>query len=79
MTNKEKYTNAFCEAFPGINEIDLPRLSYQSIPEWDSIGHLSLVVSLEESFNISMDMDDIIELSSFAKGMEILSKYDLEF
>ncbi|QGY42746.1 acyl carrier protein [Maribellus comscasis] len=79
MTNREKYIKAFEEAFPGINNQDLSNLSYQSIPEWDSVGHLGLVVCIEETFSISLDMDHIIELSSFEKGMEILAKYDLEF
>ncbi len=50
------------------------------IPAWDSIGHMSLVAALEEAFDIMMDTDDIIDFSSYKKGMEILSeKYGVEF
>ncbi len=48
------------------------------IPAWDSIGHMSLVAALEEAFDIMMDTDDIIDLSSYEKGKEILKKYDIE-
>ena len=54
-------------------------LQYNSIAEWDSVGHMSLVAALEEAFDILMDTDDIIELSSFAKALSILAKYDVTF
>jgi acyl carrier protein len=52
-------------------------IEYNSIPEWDSIGHMSLIAELEEIFGISMDIDDIIEFSSYNKGIEILNKYEV--
>ena len=55
-------------------------IKYNDIPEWDSIGHMSLVSNIEEKFNITFETDDIIELSSFKKGKEILTnKYKITF
>lgn len=78
MTNYEKYINVFVETFE-IETSEVDSLNYQSIPEWDSVGHMSLISALEDTFDIMMDTDDIIDLSSFEKGKEILSKYDVEF
>ncbi|TAJ43704.1 acyl carrier protein [Methanofollis fontis] len=79
MSNLEKYNNAFQEAF-GIDESKLNAdLKYQSIPEWDSVGHMSLIAELEDTFDIMMETDDIIDLSSYEKGREILAKYGMEF
>lgn len=79
MTNLEKYQNAFCEAFQ-IENSKLAGLTYQAIPTWDSVGHMALIAALEQEFDIMMETDDIIELSSFEKGMEILSKnYEIVF
>ena len=78
MTNLEKYTNAFVEAF-NVEPNEAEKLVYQSIPAWDSVGHMYLISLLEEAFDIMMDTDDIIDLSSFEKGKEILGKYDVEF
>lgn len=75
--NMEKYNNAFTEAL-GITEDKLAGLEYQAIPEWDSVGHMSLIAALEDSFDIMMDTDDIIDFSSYEKGKEILKKYDIE-
>ena len=75
---KEKYNKAFMEVFD-INEESLDSdIKYNSIPEWDSIGHMGLIAELEDSFEISMEMDDIIEFSSYVKVIEILKKYDIE-
>lgn len=38
-----------------------------------SVGHMGLVALLEETFDIMLETDDIIDLSSFQKGKEILS------
>ena len=78
MTNLEKYTKAFVDAFdvaPGA----LPELVYQAIPSWDSVGHMGLMAMLEEAFGITLDIDDVIDFSSFVKGQELLKKYGVEF
>ncbi len=80
MNNLEKYNNAFIETFE-ITEDKLAGLKYQDIPAWDSVGHMSLIAALEDAFDIMMDTDDIIDLSSYEKGKEILAKddYGVEF
>ena len=78
MSNLEKYDNAFMESFE-ITKEQLSGLEYQAIQAWDSVGHMGLVAALEDAFDIMMDTDDIIDLSSYEKGKEILGKYDVEF
>lgn len=78
MTNLEKYTNVFVEAF-GITAEQTAGLAYQGIETWDSVGHMTLIAAIEDTFGIMMDTDDIIDLSSFEKGKEILAKYNVEF
>ena len=78
MTNLEKYNNVFLENLQ-ISEDQLVGLTYQSVELWDSVGHMSLVAALEDEFDIMIDTDDIIDLSSYEKGKEILAKYGVEF
>ena len=80
MTNLEKYTNVFVESFE-VSPEEVVNLEYQGIEAWDSVGHMSLIAALEEAFDIMMDTDDIIDLSSYEKGKEILAKddYGVEF
>lgn len=76
MTNLEKYKSIFKESFQ--YEGDVEGLTYQAIPEWDSVGHMQLMSALEEAFSIELDVDDIIDFSSFEKGIEILNKYEIK-
>lgn len=78
MTNLEKYNEVFCKTFE-ITEDKLAGLKYQDIDAWDSVGHMTLVANLEDTFDIMMETDDIIDLSSYEKGKEILANnYDVE-
>ena len=77
-TNREKYDNAFKESFE-IEQSDLKdELEYNTIETWDSIGHMQMIAELEDVFEISFEMDDIIDFSSYKKGFEILAKYGIE-
>ena len=79
MTNLEKYNKIFCETL-NVTEDKLPTLKYQDVELWDSVGHMTLVANLEDEFDIMFETDDIVDLSSYEKGKEILSKnYDIEF
>ena len=74
-----KYNDAFCETFE-IEKEKLVGLQYQGTELWDSVGHMTLIAALEDAFDIMMETDDIIDLSSYEKGIEILStKYDVTF
>lgn len=78
MTNLEKYNQVFISTLE-ITEDKLQGLSYQSVELWDSVGHMTLVANLEDTFDIMMETDDIIDLSSYEKGIEILAgKYGVE-
>lgn len=78
MTNYEKYVEAFKTGL-GIDEEKVTKeLTYQSVMEWDSVGHMELVAELEDAFNISMDTDDIVDFNSFEAGIKILEKYNIK-
>ncbi len=78
MSNLESYKSAFVEGL-GIDESKVEEtLKYNDIPEWDSIGHMTLISNLEEKFKITIETDDIVDFSSFEKGKEILSKYKIK-
>ena len=79
MDNKDKYNNAFIETFSIDEKILKKNLEYNTIPEWDSIGHMTLIAALEEEFSISVETDDIIDFNSYKKGIEILGKYGVKF
>ena len=78
MNNTELYKKCFSDSL-SIPSDGVEKLEYNSITEWDSIGHMSLISELEEKFKISIDTDDIVDFSSYSKGKEILKKYKVKF
>ena len=46
--------------------------------KWDSIAHMVLVGALESEFNIMIDTEDVIAMSSFDKAKEIVTKYGVD-
>jgi len=77
-SNKEKYINTFINALSIDKKNFKEDIKYNEVPEWDSIGHMTLISALEEQYKISFDTDDIVDFSSFQKGIEILKKYKVE-
>ncbi|MGD8189316.1 acyl carrier protein [Brevibacillus ginsengisoli] len=62
--------------------LDLPEeqiidsLEYNSIPNWDSVAHMALIAALDDTFNIMIDTEDVIDFNSFKKVKEVLmNKY----
>jgi acyl carrier protein len=76
MAHGETYNKAFIETF-GVSPEQVPTMQFSANVEWDSVAHMQLIAVLEDSFDIMMEMDDIIEFSSYEKGKEILKKYDI--
>jgi acyl carrier protein len=76
MSVLEKYDAAFLDTF-GTTKDKLPELEYNTIVEWDSVGHMQLIATLEDAFDVNLEMDDIIDFSSYKKGKEILLKYNI--
>tara|TARA_B100001778_G_C18151581_1_gene434080 strand:- start:193 stop:435 length:243 start_codon:yes stop_codon:yes gene_type:complete len=76
MTNIEKYNKAFMESF-NIEEDKLKDLKYQDIIDWDSVGHMQLMAELEDEFEVELDIDDIVDFSSYEEGKNILLKYEV--
>ena len=78
MKNKQKYIDIFISSLSIDKKKFNEKLKYNDIPEWDSIAHMTLMSGWEEGFKISINTDDIIDFSSFKKGIQILKKYKID-
>lgn len=78
MINEKKYVEAFMNALQLKEEQVNEGLTYQGIESWDSVGHMGLVAMIEETFDIMLDTEDIIDFSSYEKGIIILKKYGID-
>lgn len=79
MSNSSMLKSIFIDVLELEETTDIDVLVYNSIPEWDSVAHMSLVSEIEDAFNIMLDTEDVLDMSSFSKAKEILTKYEISF
>jgi acyl carrier protein len=77
--NGDKLRDAFSRALGIPEERVTDDLAYNTIKEWDSVGHMALVVELEGAFDVMFDTDDILGMSTVGKAREILTRYGVSF
>lgn len=71
----EKLKQTFAEA------LDMPlaavtdELAYNKTPQWDSVAHMALIAAIEDAFDILIETEDVIDMSSFSKARAIVAKY----
>ena len=53
-------------------------ISQMNCDKWDSLGHLNLIVELEEEFNVSFEPEEISEMTSLKKIEKKLEKKQQE-
>jgi acyl carrier protein len=67
------------EILANVLEIDIATIfdnaTQKDIAKWDSLQHLNLIVEIEDKYDISIDPEDISEMVSIDKIIEIIKKY----
>ena len=80
MENVKKYNVIFMEVFSVGEGVLNDEFKQGNVENWNSIHQLNLVSYIEESFDVMLDTEDILGLTSYSKGKEILvSKYNINF
>jgi acyl carrier protein len=49
--------------------------SRETIGGWDSMGHITLIMELEQTFKVSISIDDAMEMFTVGNIKDILNKY----
>ncbi len=79
MSNKEKYQNIFVNIF-NVDVKDLnDAFNFKDVEKWDSLTHLTLISELEDAFDIMFETDDILHFGGYKNGMNILTRYGVDF
>ena len=50
-------------------------LEFQSIPEWDSVGHAGLILALEDELGVSLTEDQAVELTSYRAIRDFVQRH----
>lgn len=74
----DKYNQVFAEIFNVAYDRLTDNFDKDSVDNWDSVIQLALVEGMEDTFDIMLDTEDILNFTSYKLGKEILSKYEIE-
>lgn len=77
MSNKQRYDKTFTTIFSVDATVLGDSFTKDNVENWDSLRQLSLTTGIEEVFDILFDPEDILGFDSYAKGIEILRKYEI--
>lgn len=79
MSNIEKLNAILLEVFPSLSEADLTdTLTKCDVEGWDSVHQLSIVSGIEDTFDIMLDVEDILLIDSYAHIKKVLVKNEIE-
>jgi acyl carrier protein len=79
MKNIEKYRNAFMDALELEEDEVGEGLALGETREWDSLGHMILISTIEDVFDVSLDSEWMTEFDSYQSGMELLKRLGVDF
>jgi len=74
----DKLKAAFGEALPLPSSVNYDEIEYGKTDGWDSVAHMALIAQIESAFDIMLDTDDVVGMSSFPKSKEILGRYGVK-
>jgi acyl carrier protein len=72
-SNAERVTQCFLAIFPTLTKKEIENASQESVPEWDSVNHVTLLLTLSEEFAIEFAPEEYEYLTSFASIVERVS------
>jgi len=72
MDNFTKLRDIIALTF-GVPAEQITQTTAQSdVPAWDSVGHLNLMLALEDAFGLALDIEDMARLTSVPAILEYL-------
>lgn len=78
MDNLAKYNQCFISVLGVSGEQLNDSFTFSDTDVWDSLAHLTLVAELEDSFDILLESEDVLNFGSYENGKQILKRYGVE-
>ncbi|TWP51612.1 acyl carrier protein [Lentzea tibetensis] len=72
MSLNDRLRGVFVDALQLDDSVDVENLKYRDIEAWDSVGHMALVASIEDEFDVQFETEQVIDMSSFKVAVDML-------
>jgi acyl carrier protein len=63
------------DALQAPGESVTPDLAFGDLPQWDSLGHMEVMLQLEDQFGVAVDTDTIAQLISIPEICQHLQEH----
>ena len=73
---QERLSYCIVTVFPELSGEEIPRASYTSVANWNSLAILTLVSVIEEEFCVSISIEELGSMISFELILDCLQKKD---
>ncbi|MDH3208559.1 MAG: acyl carrier protein [Gemmatimonadota bacterium] len=77
--NTETIQETVKEIMASIFSIDASNIdadaSLGTVPAWDSLQHLNLMMALEQAFGVRISIEDAVDMTTFPAVCETLKRY----
>lgn len=75
MTDIEsRVSRCFLNVFSGLTPAELPTASQDSLSQWDSVAHVTVLSAIAEEFQIELDEDSFESLKSYPLIVEFVEQ-----
>lgn len=74
MALREQLRDTFIATLKLAPDVDVADLHYHGHERWDSLGHMALVVAIEERFDVTLSPSQLITMTTFDAAMAILTE-----
>jgi len=78
MSENNKLLNAFLAALGEQDSNEIERAEYGVTTGWDSMAHMQLIGEIESTFDVMLDTDEVISMSSYQRAKEIVKAHGIE-
>ena len=72
MAIEDRLRTVFVETLEVDEDFDVENLKYRDIEAWDSVGHMALVAAIEDEFDVELETEQVIDMSSFKVALDML-------
>ncbi|WP_320068620.1 acyl carrier protein [Micromonospora sp. RTGN7] len=72
MTLNDRLRTVFQDALELPEGTDVENLNYRGIEQWDSLGHMTLIAAIEDEFDVQLETEQVIDMSSFKVALDML-------
>ena len=64
----------FCDVFDDETITVTEATTFSDIENWDSFSHITLIVAVEEAFDIEFSMIDVLDIKNIGEMVDIIEK-----